>query len=61
MSGATLKRTLVALPGVGVSLLPKLMCPACWPAVMSLMPARRSTFTRRSCNVRLARSTRPLA
>lgn len=32
MSGATLKRTLVALPGVGVSLLPKLMCPACWPA-----------------------------
>src|SRR5579875_3594964 len=28
---------------------------------MSFTPARRSSFTRRSCSVRLARSTRPLA
>jgi hypothetical protein len=39
MSGATLKRTLVALPGVGVSLLPKLMCPACWPAYAGIVSA----------------------
>ena len=25
------------LPGVGVSLLPKLMCPACWPAYSALL------------------------
>ncbi len=34
-----LKRTLVALPGVGVSLLPKLMCPACWPAYAGIASA----------------------
>lgn len=28
----TWKRAAAALPGVGVSLLPKLTCPACWPA-----------------------------
>ena|SRR2546430_17173920 len=39
MSGATLKRTLVALPGMGVSLLPKLMCPACWPAYAGIVSA----------------------
>jgi len=39
MSGGTLKRTLVALPGVGVSLLPKLMCPACWPAYAGIVSA----------------------
>jgi mercuric ion transport protein len=33
------KRTLVALPGVGVSLLPKLMCPACWPAYAGIVSA----------------------
>jgi hypothetical protein len=33
------KRTLVALPGVGVSLLPKLMCPACWPAYAGMVSA----------------------
>jgi hypothetical protein len=26
------KRTLAVTPGIGVSLLPKLMCPLCWPA-----------------------------
>lgn len=34
-----LKRTLVALPGVSVSLLPKLMCPACWPAYAGIVSA----------------------
>jgi len=33
----TLKQGLLALPGVGVSLLPKLMCPACWPAYAALL------------------------
>ncbi len=30
---------MAALPGIGVSLLPKLMCPACWPAYASLLSA----------------------
>jgi hypothetical protein len=31
------KETIVAIPGIGVSLLPKLMCPACWPAYAGLI------------------------
>jgi len=27
----------VALPGIGVSILPKLACPACWPAYAGLL------------------------
>jgi mercuric ion transport protein len=34
------RRTLAVLPGVGVSLLPKLACPMCWPAYAGLL----STF-----------------
>ena len=37
MKTPTLKQGLLALPGVGVSLLPKLMCPACWPAYAALL------------------------
>ncbi len=37
--GATFKQTVAALPGIGVSLLPKLMCPACWPAYAGLVSA----------------------
>src|ERR1700693_2864619 len=33
------KRTLLTLPGVGVSLLPKLICPACWPAYAGIVSA----------------------
>lgn len=33
------KRTLTALPGIGVSLLPKLMCPMCWPAYAGVVSA----------------------
>jgi mercuric ion transport protein len=33
----TWKQTIVALPGIGVSLLPKLACPACWPAYAGLL------------------------
>lgn len=33
----TWKHTLVALPGVSVSLLPKLACPLCWPAYAGLL------------------------
>ena len=31
------KRTLTVLPGIGVSLLPKLVCPMCWPAYAGLL------------------------
>lgn len=31
------KQTLVAMPGIGVSLLPKLACPLCWPAYAGLL------------------------
>jgi hypothetical protein len=31
------KQGLLALPGVGVSLLPKLACPFCWPAYAGLL------------------------
>ncbi len=30
-------QAVVAVPGVGVSLLPKLACPACWPAYAGLL------------------------
>ena len=39
MTSSTGKQTLAALPGIGVSLLPKLMCPACWPAYAGLVSA----------------------
>ena len=32
-----LKQGLLALPGIGVSMLPKLACPACWPAYASVL------------------------
>ena len=31
------KRSLSVLPGVGISLLPKLSCPLCWPAYAGLL------------------------
>src|SRR5260370_5459632 len=37
MTTPTFKQGLLALPGVGVSLLPKLMCPACWPAYAAVL------------------------
>src|SRR6266568_5218378 len=33
----TWKNGLLALPGVGASMLPKLACPACWPAYAGLL------------------------
>jgi len=33
------RRLLAAAPGVGASLLPKLACPACWPAYAGLLSA----------------------
>lgn len=35
----TLKRAAAVLPGVGISLLPKLTCPLCWPAYAGLLTA----------------------
>src|SRR5215510_5306321 len=37
-SGVMWKRSL-AVPGVGISLLPKLMCPMCWPAYAGVVSA----------------------
>src|ERR1700691_6042066 len=37
MRPRALKRGLLALPGAGVSLLPKLLCPACWPAYAAVL------------------------
>jgi hypothetical protein len=31
------KQGLLATPGIGVPLLPKLMCPLCWPAYAGLL------------------------
>lgn len=33
----TWRRTIAVLPGIGVSLLPKLTCPLCWPAYAALL------------------------
>ncbi len=33
----TLRQSLLAVPGLGVSLLPKLACPLCWPAYAGLL------------------------
>lgn len=37
MSARAWKQGLLAVPGVGVSLLPKLICPLCWPAYAGLL------------------------
>jgi hypothetical protein len=31
------RQSLAALPGIGISLLPKLMCPMCWPGLVSAL------------------------
>src|SRR6266852_2234551 len=33
----TWKQSLMTLPGVGAAILPKLACPACWPAYAALL------------------------
>jgi mercuric ion transport protein len=33
----TWKQNLLAAPGIGLSLLPKIACPACWPAYAGLL------------------------
>jgi hypothetical protein len=37
MINSTMKRNLLAMPGIGMALLPKLACPACWPAYAGLL------------------------
>ena len=37
MINDTVKRNLLAMPGIGMALLPKLACPACWPAYAGLL------------------------
>jgi hypothetical protein len=35
----TWRRTAAVLPGIGVALMPKLICPLCWPAYAGLLSA----------------------
>jgi asparagine N-glycosylation enzyme membrane subunit Stt3 len=44
MAVASWKETVVALPDIWVSLLPKLICPACWPAYSGVISALRPGF-----------------
>jgi hypothetical protein len=44
MTSSTWKQGFVALPGITVSLLPKLMCPACWPAYAGIVSALGLSF-----------------
>lgn len=37
MTERTWKQNLLAVPGIGLSLLPKIACPACWPAYAGLL------------------------
>ena len=37
MTNRTWKQNLLAAPGIGLSLLPKIACPACWPAYAGLL------------------------
>lgn len=44
MTSTTVKGTIGTLPAVGISLLPKLMCPACWPAYAGIVSALGLSF-----------------
>ena len=44
MTGRVWKQGLVAVPGIGVSLLPKLICPLCWPAYAALLSTLGLSF-----------------
>ena len=37
MTDRTWKQNLLAAPGIGLALLPKIACPACWPAYAGLL------------------------
>ncbi len=37
MTNRTWKQSLLAAPAIGLSLLPKIACPACWPAYAGLL------------------------
>src|SRR3954462_8565336 len=39
MMNTTVKQAAAALPGIGFSLLPKMLCPACWPAYAGIVSA----------------------
>ena len=39
MTRTSVKHAAASVPGIVVSLLPKLMCPACWPAYAGLLSA----------------------
>src|SRR5438552_12953256 len=37
MNAGTLRDSVLAFPGIGVALLPKLACPLCWPAYAGIL------------------------
>lgn len=41
---STWRHAVLALPGVGVSILPKLICPLCWPAYAGLLTSIGLSF-----------------
>jgi hypothetical protein len=47
----TWRRVATVIPGVGVSLLPKLICPLCWPAYAGLLSALGLGFLVNSRNL----------
>lgn len=44
MTSRIWKQELVAAPGIGISLLPKLICPLCWPAYGALLSTLGLSF-----------------
>ena len=44
MTARTWKQGLLAIPGIGVSLLPKVACPLCWPAYAGLASSLGLSF-----------------
>ena len=47
------RRTAAVLPGIGVALMPKLICPLCWPAYAGLLSAVGLGFLINSRNLLL--------
>jgi hypothetical protein len=52
----TWRRTAAVLPGIGVALMPKLICPLCWPAYAGLLSAVGLGFLINSRNLMIVTS-----
>ena len=45
------RRSAAVLPGIGIALMPKLICPLCWPAYAGLLSAAGLGFLINSTNL----------